>query len=234
MKLLSKPAINQAKALERSIEISEGKKLAEKVDELRRLKSNEEANLKKFREETVAQIRAEIDAEINKRTALKTENSWLEEVRAKLKTPVDLKEKELFERETAVFKREEAASATRAEHLGKLREIADARLALKSETDLIERGKKDAVKVLKEALEHEKEARAKVRDAGSLYLNATNRSNQISEALLNRELDIASRERDLQIRNEHLDRVQDALNRRERVIIDREETLARELKRIIQ
>lgn len=234
MKLLSKPAINSAKALERSLEISEGKKLAESVDKLRCLRSDEEANLKKFREQTMKTVRAEIDAAINKRDAIKTEVAWLEDLKKKALEPVNLKQQELFDREEAVLKRENAASATRAEHIETLGQIDEARLELKGETRQLDEKKEAVEKLLKEAQALDKQARERKRAAEALYDEAAQKSNQIAEALLKRELDIAARERDTKNRNEHLDRVQKELNARERGIIDKEETLSRELKRIIQ
>lgn len=234
MKLLSKPAINSAKALERSLEISEGKKLAEKVDQLRELKAQEERNLIKFRDEMKKKILGEIDVLINKKSALQTEVAWLQDVKAEAKKPVDKKEKQFAEREAVLNERDADLVQRKVELVEEKRQLKLAREALERDIAALEPEKKETKRLLKEAQQVEKDARAKAREADALYQSATERSNQIAEALLKRETNIAAKERDLKNRSQHLDRVQDQLNVRERAIIDREETQGRELKRIIQ
>lgn len=234
MKLLSKPAINAAKNLERSIEISEGKKLATKVDELRHLRQQEEANLKKFRDVTIKSVRAEIDAELNKRSALQTENRWLEDVKKSLQKPIDDKSEEFAKREQAMSDKEEEIKKMLAD-FAVHKDVVDLKWReYNNEKDSLVTQRNAVDELLRGVLELQKKAREEKRAAEALILKANTHSEQISNELLKREKDVATREVNTRLRSEHLDGVQDALNRRERGIIDREETLGRELKRIIE
>ena len=78
MKLLDKQEITRQKSLERKLEVEEGIKLAKRVDTLRELSSKEQTSLSKFRDESLAQIRKEIDSLITERNNLILENEELE------------------------------------------------------------------------------------------------------------------------------------------------------------
>lgn len=60
MRLLSKRAADEAKALDRQREIEEGKKLATRVDKLRELSAEEEKNIRQFRDRELASIMTEL------------------------------------------------------------------------------------------------------------------------------------------------------------------------------
>jgi len=90
MKLLDKKTIVTTKALERQKEVEEGLKLARKVDTLRNTASKEEANLAKFRTETLKTIQSQIDAKILEDKKLDESISRKREERLKLEAPIDL------------------------------------------------------------------------------------------------------------------------------------------------
>jgi hypothetical protein len=78
MKLLEKNEISKIKGIERKMEIDEGIKLAKRVDTLRELSAKEQTSLSKFRDESLKQIRIEIDSLITERNNLILENKELE------------------------------------------------------------------------------------------------------------------------------------------------------------
>lgn len=118
MKLLSKQEVSKQKALESKIEIDEGLKLAKKIDYLREQAPKEEINLKKFRDETLKQIKSEIDSLISEKNSLGVEISLKRKEKLNLEAPLNLKELEtekkelkllkdqLLEKETALISRE--------------------------------------------------------------------------------------------------------------------------------
>lgn len=129
MKLLSKADVQKKLTDDRKREIDEGAKLARKVDTLRKVSSEEEVNLRKFREETLKSIQSEITSKIgekeillNEIQTLSNEISCKKEERIRLSQPVDLQEewkkvsleekridnikRELSDRETALITRE--------------------------------------------------------------------------------------------------------------------------------
>lgn len=73
MKLLTKPEVQREKASERKVEIDQGVMLAKKIDVLRETFSKEEANLAKFRLETLRLVQKEIDDRILQRNNLDRE-----------------------------------------------------------------------------------------------------------------------------------------------------------------
>lgn len=91
MRLLTKQQVEKDKSLEKKREIDEGVKLARKVDKLREVSSQEEANLKRFRDESIKVVKIEIDGLLVKKEALKGEVVELEEKRILAQAPIDLK-----------------------------------------------------------------------------------------------------------------------------------------------
>ena len=90
MKLLPKTKIASMKSDERKKEIEEGAKLAKTVDALRQVKGKEEANLKKFRDESLKIIDLEIGGRIKEREALDKEIDQKKQERIVLESPIDL------------------------------------------------------------------------------------------------------------------------------------------------
>lgn len=92
MKLLPKTKIASLKSDERKKEIEEGAKLARTVDALRQVKGKEEANLAKFREQTLLVVKDEIIEKVNYSRLLDAEIAHKKEERLKLEAPIDLTE----------------------------------------------------------------------------------------------------------------------------------------------
>ena len=88
MRLLKKSEVTQKKAQARKQEIDEGVKIAQKVDAVRNTLAEEEANLDKFRTESVKNIKAELAPLEEKRDGLKKEVQELERTREQLLIPL--------------------------------------------------------------------------------------------------------------------------------------------------
>lgn len=122
MKLIDKKEIFLQKTSERKKEVEEGIKLAKSVDSLRETHSKEQANLKKFRDETLKAIKVETETLISKKDDLLKEVNSLEKRRISAEAPIDLTnewkkleiekskvkdlKQELFDRETSLITRE--------------------------------------------------------------------------------------------------------------------------------
>src|SRR5258708_2263052 len=105
MKLLDKKTVDTLKAVERKKEVDEGAKLAKRVDNLRELSAKEEANLTKFRDESLKKIREEIEQEVQKCDVLKKENVILVEQNRILRIPLDVEWEEVRTLQTQNLKR---------------------------------------------------------------------------------------------------------------------------------
>ena len=232
MKLLQKKDIDLSKARERHLEVQEGKKLAGAVDRLRELRANEEASLDKFREGTVAKVRAQIDDLINTRTALEAEVGTLEVRRANAQKPVDERAAEFSAREN-LLKKDKVDLAGEATMLREAEEqLRKDRAHVDKLGEFALEAAQDAEKASEEALKDKKAANAALRDAQNVLEEAKKREKQVGEALLARETSVSARERDVKNGYAHLSEQSAALSLRERAIIDREETLLRGIRRM--
>jgi hypothetical protein len=168
MKLLEKTDIAKAKVLERQVEIQEGAKLAKKVDSLRQMKADEQANLLKFRDETIRKVRAEIDKYIREREILGEEVRSLDLKRTKLLEPLD------NEWEKVNAKKDELlayAKQLNEEHLtlkslAKDMEVDKAHLS--EETQRIEEERRSSIKSLAEAESTKETARKTLIEAQAI------------------------------------------------------------------
>src|SRR5262245_26890114 len=89
MRLLDKREVDQKKATERRLEVEEGKKLAHKVDELRRLWAEEEPRIRQARDNLVAECQKDTDKAIARRKDAEREALYWEERKAEAMKPVD-------------------------------------------------------------------------------------------------------------------------------------------------
>ncbi len=98
MKLLSRLEINNLKGGERKKEIDEGVKLAKKIDLLRETAAKEEANLAKFRTESLKIIREEIFDLTNFKQKIMEEIMALKNARADLQLKFNRERDEIINR----------------------------------------------------------------------------------------------------------------------------------------
>lgn len=93
MRLLDKQEIQTRKSAERKLEVDEGMKLAKTVDKLRQAKSDEELNLRKFRDKSMEIIKDEIKFLTDERDMLSGLVVRLREEKMLSESPIDLTEK---------------------------------------------------------------------------------------------------------------------------------------------
>lgn len=232
IKLLSKQEINQRQALQKHAEIEEGRKLAQRVDNLRELAVEEEASLASFRAKTLKAINEEIkkatlehDAILNEVKALrgKLETGFSELEKAK--NEVKLKEQDLVSREKQVEERIKLIKQKEKQ----LKKDFEENLTMASRLEYAQN----------RLLKINAEADAKIQTANDMFDDAELRRGQVdrlyqrvTEELHHKDITVASKERDLIIRAGHLDERTEALRVKELQLIDREQTLEREYARI--
>lgn len=231
MKILQKKEIDLFKAKERHLEVQEGRKLAEKVDSLRELVAKEQANLTKFREETIAKVHAQIDDLINTKVALEAEVGTLENRRTNAQKPVDLKLSEIASREE-VISQDKKEIADRVATLDEKKRQLDARESnVKNSEESLAQLKEAIKKASESVLLDKKNANADLREAQKIREKAQQESKRISGDLKAREDAVAARERDVLNEYAHIAEQTKHFSALERAIIDREETLDRDIKR---
>lgn len=120
IRLLTKQEIVKLKAVDRQKEIDEGLKLARRVDTLRETQAKEEAELEKFRRETLASIGKEIDERSLIVQKMIVEVKDLQEKRIKALKPIDDlwktvkdKEKENLDRENEIAEEQKKIQAVK-------------------------------------------------------------------------------------------------------------------------
>lgn len=110
MKLLDRKTLETRKQAERKAEIDEGTRLAQSIDEMRRLKADEEHSLAEYRKNALRAVQGEIDGYLSERDGYRQEVTELQEARRLLLEPVRLGWNELeSEREIVSRMAEELA-----------------------------------------------------------------------------------------------------------------------------
>lgn len=232
IKLLSKQEINQKQALQRHVEIEEGRKLAKRVDNLRELAVQEEASLASFRANTLKNINEEI------KKATKEHEAVLNQVK-ELRTELETGFSELKKEERVVKLKEQDLIAREQQVEERIKLVKDKEKQVKKDfgenltiASRLEYANAQLLKVNQEAEE-------KMQIANDMFEDAEFKKNQterlyerVIKELHDKDITVASKERDLIIRAGHLDERTEALRVKELTLIDREQTLEREFKRL--
>ncbi len=227
MKLLSKNEINQKKTSERKLEIDEGIKLAKKVDSLRETFTEEQRNLEKFRSGTTKAVYEEIDCLISKKTDLVSEIEVLKENREKLLIPLDEEWSKINEREKEIALLESKVILKK-ELLDKNLKESDLKLTeIKYSENRIDFLESEAEEKSIRAVQALKEAQKSLQDAEVVKKNIYIHSEKTLAQLMERELAVAIRERETEIKSEQIIKDRKALDDRERFINDKYTTLLR-------
>lgn len=217
MKLQSKSAVNSQVAEEKRKQISEGVKIAQKVDILRETLSDEEINFQNRKENMIATLKAEIDPLAREKQQLLEELPNLREQKCKLLEPVDLtearskvrqEEKELKEREDSLVIREVKVSSQE-------KDLND------YNSELTLREKKIKVK--------EEENNQNLLESEEKLLELTQITNDIERYKVDVEKEISQRyeiiqgkERDYEIKKREIDIKENQNKKKERFLLDRE------------
>jgi len=231
MRLLKKNEIFAKKAAEKTREVAEGLKLARKVDTLRELAAQEETNLTKFRTETVKQIHADITKESQKRDALKTEVKELESKRKALCEPLT---KETHELEKKRREYEVARDTANVAIITAQRERRDVEKAVAEATKVLARAatrdeaSKDA---LKDSLTAKKEAESARNSARDIEKKALELKTVVEKDLKRRDVECATKERELEMWQDTLEKEGAELAKEWKKLEDRKEMFERTIKR---
>ncbi len=232
IKLLSKQEINQRQALQRHSEIEEGRKLAKRVDNLRELAVEEEASLASFRANTLKAINADIKKATTEHEVILNQ---VKELRGELETGfselkkaervLKLKEEDLVLRENQVEKRIDLVK----EKEKQVRKDFEENQTIASR---LEYANSRLVQINLEADEKMQAANDMYEDADFKKAHTERLYERVMKELHDKDITVASKERDLIIRAGHLDELKEALRVKELTLIDREQTLEREYKRL--
>lgn len=232
IKLLSKQEINQRQATQKRIEVDQGRKLATRVDTLREIAAEEEASLASFRAKTLKAIHDETQKAVEERDVLLAEVKVLrEEIEVGLK-PIQKAEAQLQTKTSSLEERESQIN-NRIELIKKKEE------ELKNDFQKINALHLRLTYVQNQLSEMNIEAENHIGMAEVFYENAELKKKEVDllektvkAELHAKDIEVASRERDITIKEERVQRQYEALNERELQLIDREQTLEREFKRL--
>lgn len=232
MKLLDKFEVQKSKALDKKREIDEGVKLAKKVDVLRETVSKEQANLIKFRDESIAKVREEIALSIAEKDKLQKEILELQSVKDKMMVPLEKgwdelrqQKKELALAQNSLKETVESIKETEAHSIYRIQEI-------QVEADRVENLKRTALISLTNAENMKAEARDLVVNAQIYYDKVVDGATEALRELETRKRELDYRETDLNNREKSLVKNKKELSDRLIAVKDREESLARNFKRL--
>ncbi len=231
MKLLDKKEIDVSKAKERLIEVHEGKKLAEKVDQLRSLWADEEKRITVTRDAILASCKATTEAAINELERVKNEITYALAIKAEAEKPLIARSRALDVREEELAKNTIDLNdlVTRTELQAKRFEKAMEEAAeTQKKADLFYEG---AASINLEAQKAEVAAANKLREADDILLVAKENAKRIGSEVVARDLASLAREGAVLLKERSFADTERKLSVRERDIIDREESHAREVAR---
>jgi hypothetical protein len=232
IKLLSKQEINQKQALQRHNEIEEGRKLAKRVDNLREIAVEEEASLASFRANTLKAINEEIKKASKEHEVVLNQ---VKELRSELETGFS----ELKKAENAVKLKEEdlVSREKQVEERVKLVKIKEKQIKQGFEENLTIASRLEYANT--QLLKVNMETDQKIQMANDMFEDSEFKKGQmerlyerVMRELHDKDITIASKERDLIIRAGHLDERTESLRVKELNLLDREQTLEREFKRL--
>ncbi len=213
MHILEKQEVDKLKSIERKKEVEEGLKLAKTVDHLRKVKGEEEANLRKFRDQSLLTIKNEIDTAIVERDKLRVEVATIIQERFNAQAPIDLKEE---------WKR---VTELRAEVEAERKSFEDRDMFLISRESQVQADKENLLKKEESVKEKEELAKKYISETGKNYETSeklrlkTEKLHEESEKaihqryveLADKERDFGYKERDLNLHRESLEKDRKAL-----------------------
>lgn len=234
LKLLTKREIDVAKSKDRNREVSEGKKLAESVDRLREIQLQEKASLDKFRINTIAVIHEEIIEQTKRRDDLFDEVRHLEWRKELAQKPLDEEIANLTEERRVInaeyLKIEYDRDAIRLEQV----KIANDREIIEKERKHIDLERAISSRFLSEASQKDEESERLLREARRISDEAVFLRKEVSNNLGKEMERLAVREQNVKLKEDSFVKRDQKLDIRELRLKDREETLARNIKRYVK
>lgn len=231
MKLLKKNVLDIEITSQRKRQVDEGMSLATKIDSLRLTLADEESKLLRFRESAIKAVQEEINALVIQKTGLLYEIDSLKDKITELEislqpdtnisdviwAKLSIKSDELDAKRLKIISDDLERSSKNSELEKKQKTIDDAENALKKEILESERDREEAGRILESAEKYKEDIENTL-------------ANRIQESL-DREATIAVRERELSLEKESVEQEKENITNQRILLIDRERTLERELKR---
>lgn len=231
MKLLGKQDIAKLKASEKKRDIDEGLKLAKRVDSLREVHADEEASLEKFRHETLANITAEITERSHELSTITVEVAKARRARDEALKPLDDERNALAKERNDLIEERKQAEVVKAENDAREHKLNQLiKLARVVMEHVKQRGERSAGLHL-DATRDRTEASNLLAEAKSVQESALQFKSNVEAELAQRDMSVASTERRQTMRDEAQDKRERDLNARETALLDREQTLQRNLER---
>lgn len=234
MKLLPRAEIDRLKQQEKNLEIQEGLKLSRRVDSLRKMASEQEENLDRFRVATLTSVQKEIDSLVKIRDKKQAEVDKLETKLSTMLPEVATERKKLSEQAKNLDKREKTVKEK--EEQVDLKEI-DIALALKNAENAVirkESHEKIAEKLHLEAEEAKEQASNRLSSAKQAEKSALKLRKDTEIELELRSKAISEKEKQLLGREAENNQVSRELEAERIRLADMRRTLERELQRIKQ
>lgn len=232
MKLLTKRELDLAKTKDRKLEIDEGAKLAKRVDVLRETHSQEERNLKQWREQAIPIVRKEIDDLLAQKTSLQSAVTAYREELAVERIPLDKQWEQVREREAE----NEAAREKLALGFGVLEREREENERASARLDVRERKVQNTEWKVEEILEESDKMRAEAKEvlleAKKKRDDASKLEVDVNEKLASRERDILTREKSLEYEMDFIKKSKKEISRQFSRLKDRYAMLERDKKRI--
>lgn len=231
-RLLEKQEIAQKKSNEKRLEIDEGLKLARKVDSLRETAAVEEAKLKKFRDESLRQIKSEITPWSRKLEDIKANVLHCEERRRKALEPITREMEELKSTREAITRMEDEAYKRTVILTDREEKIKEKEDDIKIQLRKIETKEAKADEHFENSEKALAESKQVLADASQKARTIVREAKDRENEIITREAQVAVREREAMLREDANARKTKELNDRERFINDKYETLLRTEQRL--
>jgi len=232
MRLLPKSEINVRQAQQKRAEIDEGVKLANRVDNLREIAAQEEASLSSFRNTTLKAIGEEVKKAEEERNVILKEVVDLRKELSEGTKQLDTRKDELDSYQKSL-ERLESDLTSRVSALKTLAsKLKDQSKQTKEYNDRLIYAHKAIGEVRKEVESSHEQAKSVLSQAIKRHDSIVSLADKAEQDIQTRDIAVAYKERDLTIRAGHLNHRAEALRIREIQLIDREQTLEREIKRL--
>lgn len=232
MRLLPKKELHVRQAQQKKAELDEGLKLARRIDSLREIAAQEEVSLASFRSKTLKSIQEEIDKLESERILVKKDVDDLRREKEEGLKQLDERDKVLQEKQKSLETLQENLNSG----VYALKTLA---AKIKEQTKQSNDYYNRAISVYRIVTEVRKETDARFVEVMSFVEQAKDRFNKVSlladaveRDLRTRDIAVASKERDLTIREERLAKTTEELRKKAILLEDREQTLERELTRL--
>lgn len=231
--LLSKREIDVAKSSDRAREIAEGLKLTRKVDGLRELQLETEANYEKFRSETLQTLHKEIESKILVRDTLDSDICTKKAEWDRLLEPLDKNWKRYVEGEKASIEGLKAEwESKHSEVISKLYELSQAEEKTEKEKEIYLEGQTKNAEQYMLARKLRDEAK-KLRDEADLTSSVLiEKAERKEKAASKREIDTELKQQNVLLYEQSLKTKEKALEDREMKVLVKELELYSPVKRI--